>query len=680
VIDAMGTVTPSSPADEALRRAEAFLRVVHDRSDAAERQRPGLESPIVGEHPSSDERQMVLPHVPMAPSATTSEAAAATHDTAIEKTIWGSPAGKKHLAPRLVKLIPPHTTYVEPFAGSGAVFFAKPPSENEVLGDADPEIAFAYKALVRLTDAELAALRKKDWTGRKTLFRAMQEARPRSKLEKLYRFLYLSHFAYGKLRGKSYNPNAEGIGARTIDRIEKYRDRLRNVTVRSAHYADVVREFDSKDTFFFLDPPYPGHNVEVGEDSFDEVEFRKVLDGIKGKFLVTYGTRGELDTSGFHVRMVRTRRTISSMRGVGGPKTLPQLLIANYAITQKSLGPYAIDVVDAAVELAPDAAAHLDLARVLAKALAEETGAPSVCALVTELDRFDDVTGGRAAFFARELLPISEQLATAIEAEMPELAGRLHDAQPELEYLAKAQWSRAFINDLPDEAFLYIEPGGTKDDGGKTVPRSLRHFPYRDQNGDIDVPHLRNTIARIPHSAVQRLTADAKRKLQERARRLLEETRRVVDRAETMHGEHGAGPASELTNPGERSGLLAVALQKRIPLLKTDEERYVLGVVLEPETVDAQDDIYSAAEVRDAAHRFMEQYQNIGLMHRGLVNGRVKILETYLAPTPFSLDGAQVRKGTWLLAVRVLDDELWAQIKSGDLTGLSIVSAASSPH
>lgn len=68
-------------------------------------------------------------------------------------------------------------------------------------------------------------------------------------------------------------------------------------------------------------------------------------------------------------------------------------------------------------------------------------------------------------------------------------------------------------------------------------------------------------------------------------------------------------------------------------------------------------------------------------MHRGLVNGRVKILESYLAPTSFSLDGAQVRKGTWLLALRVLEDDLWGQIKNGELTGLSIGgSAARAPE
>lgn len=45
----------------------------------------------------------------------------------VGKTIWGSPAGKKRLAKRLVALLPAHRTYVEPFVGSGAVLFAKEP-------------------------------------------------------------------------------------------------------------------------------------------------------------------------------------------------------------------------------------------------------------------------------------------------------------------------------------------------------------------------------------------------------------------------------------------------------------------------------------------------------------------------------------------------------------------------
>ncbi|MDI7270024.1 MAG: XkdF-like putative serine protease domain-containing protein, partial [Myxococcota bacterium] len=129
--------------------------------------------------------------------------------------------------------------------------------------------------------------------------------------------------------------------------------------------------------------------------------------------------------------------------------------------------------------------------------------------------------------------------------------------------------------------------------------------------------------------------------------------------------------------PDEPQRLIGEALAKHIPVLKTGEERYVLGIVLEPETVDAQKDIYSAAEIRDAAHRFMEEYRNVGLMHRELVNGRVKILESYLAPADFELAGTHIKKGTWLLAVRVLADDLWRQVKGGELNGLSIGGSAS---
>jgi hypothetical protein len=82
-----------------------------------------------------------------------------------------------------------------------------------------------------------------------------------------------------------------------------------------------------------------------------------------------------------------------------------------------------------------------------------------------------------------------------------------------------AVWSTAFVNDLPDSAFLYISPGGKKDSEGKTVPRSLRHLPYKDKSGKIDLPHLRNAIARIPQ--MKGIGADLKARLQAKARRLL---------------------------------------------------------------------------------------------------------------------------------------------------------------
>lgn len=88
------------------------------------------------------------------------------------------------------------------------------------------------------------------------------------------------------------------------------------------------------------------------------------------------------------------------------------------------------------------------------------------------------------------------------------------------ETVSEAVWSTARVNDLPDRAFLYIESGGKKDDGGKTTPRSLRHFPFEDENGNVDLPHLRNALGRIPQST---LPEDVKASVTRKAQRIAKE-------------------------------------------------------------------------------------------------------------------------------------------------------------
>lgn len=102
-----------------------------------------------------------------------------------------------------------------------------------------------------------------------------------------------------------------------------------------------------------------------------------------------------------------------------------------------------------------------------------------------------------------------------------------------LEQAEKAVWSTAMVNDFPDGSFLYVKPGGTKDDGGKTVPRSLRMFPYRDGDGAVDLPHLRNALARIPQAD---LPQGVKDRLTSRAQALLENANSKEMRASGTFG------------------------------------------------------------------------------------------------------------------------------------------------
>lgn len=77
------------------------------------------------------------------------------------------------------------------------------------------------------------------------------------------------------------------------------------------------------------------------------------------------------------------------------------------------------------------------------------------------------------------------------------------------------------VNDLPDSAFLIVEAGGQKDDEGKTVPRSKRHFPYLDAAGAVDQAALKTALTSIP-GAGDWLDREQKTRLQTRARTLLD--------------------------------------------------------------------------------------------------------------------------------------------------------------
>lgn len=282
-----------------------------------------------------------------------------------------------------------------------------------------------------------------------------------------------------------------------------------------------------------------------------------------------------------------------------------------------------------------DAEAAVSKAEAVGKAWVIEI--PGVGAVLEQLAKREDVSVFHLDEIPGSLFATTERLAVGKSSVL--VAG----GQIGIVVTDKAEWTTAYINDLPDSAFLFIEADGEKDDGGKTKPRSQRHFPVKDSSGAPDPAHLRNAIARIPQSTAPGLDEAKKTSLQESARKMLA----ALEKSESV--------------------------EKRFSkVLKTAEERYVLGVVLVPETKDSQGDIYSHAEVRKAAHAYMETAGNLGKQHSELVTGKLKILENYIAPVDFEQDGEAVAKGTWLLGIRVVDDALWSDVKKGDFTGFSI--------
>lgn len=63
------------------------------------------------------------------------------------KAVLKYPGAKNRIAPWIIKHIPEHKVYCEPFFGSGAVLFNKEPCYNEIVNDIDDDVYNFFKVL-----------------------------------------------------------------------------------------------------------------------------------------------------------------------------------------------------------------------------------------------------------------------------------------------------------------------------------------------------------------------------------------------------------------------------------------------------------------------------------------------------------------------------------------------------
>jgi len=121
-----------------------------------------------------------------------------------------------------------------------------------------------------------------------------------------------------------------------------------------------------------------------------------------------------------------------------------------------------------------------------------------------------------------------------------------------------------------------------------------------------------------------------------------------------------------------------MVMKREITILKRDDEKQIVyGIVYEPDVVDAHGDYTDAEEIEKAEHEFLEEYMNISFMHQELINKEARIAECYIAPVDFEWVGRKVKKGTWMMAVHILDSQKWSLVKEGKITGFSMEGTAS---
>jgi DNA adenine methylase len=216
-----------------------------------------------------------------------------------------------------------YTTYVEPFVGGGSVYFYKnKDGHKEVVNDIDPLIYTIFKGFQKYPEDKIANDVNGDYT--KSDFNIIVSTKPSSDYDifkKAFLINRLSFFARSKTFGKP-RINASFKG---------YNERLDGVTILNEDWKKVIKEYDGKNAFIYLDPPAVEADSQFTYPAIDVGELKKVCDGIKGKFCLTYPDRDAIDKvfSKYNCNKITTKYVGDRTTG-GQTVTTTEWIITNY--------------------------------------------------------------------------------------------------------------------------------------------------------------------------------------------------------------------------------------------------------------------------------------------------------------------------------------------------------------
>ena len=176
------------------------------------------------------------------------------------------PGSKWNIAGQLAELIPPHHSYVEPYFGSGALLFTKPPSDIETINDLDSDVTNLFRCIQQ--DSErLARLVMTTPFSREEYDRQFDGESCASMYQKAAGFLVRMWQAHGS-RNNGYKAGwkYDAVGRekmyalwnwyRLPEWIVEIAERLRKVQIENRPALEVIGRFDYPNVFMYIDPPY----------------------------------------------------------------------------------------------------------------------------------------------------------------------------------------------------------------------------------------------------------------------------------------------------------------------------------------------------------------------------------------------------------------------------------------
>ena len=197
---------------------------------------------------------------------------------------------KKKIAKKIQAYFPRHKIYIEPFFGSGGMFFNKPKAKYNIVNDLDSDVFNLFQVVMnQKEELEKAFYMMPIHSDLLEYWKKNEETEP---IKKALRFLFLSNLTYlGKMDTLRY-------GLRTNDKehffktINKTFNKLENVKLNNCDFRNFFKSLvycdidfgkpsgERKDTFIYCDPPYL-QTTDTYSNSFTESDSLELFETLQ---------------------------------------------------------------------------------------------------------------------------------------------------------------------------------------------------------------------------------------------------------------------------------------------------------------------------------------------------------------------------------------------------------------
>lgn len=263
------------------------------------------------------------------------------------KTLISYYGGKLNMLKHILPLIPPHKIYTESFFGGGAVFFAKKPSESEIINDTNSMVINFYEVLRSdfeklKSKVESTLFSRASYNVANTIYKMPHLF---GKLQQAWAFYIATQMGFASKIG-SWGYDKYGKRITTFHNKKLKFDttlaaRLINTQIECNDACLVITSRDSEDAFHYIDPPYID-TAQGHYKGYEKQDFKNLLDTlskVKGKFLLSSYPSDLLskyiEKNAWH--SIEFKKLLTGKKAEDGVKRgyKTEVLTANYPIASK---------------------------------------------------------------------------------------------------------------------------------------------------------------------------------------------------------------------------------------------------------------------------------------------------------------------------------------------------------